>query len=140
MTFAKTNMKPRIRHDVMWLVFGLLGLIVRAADEPPTEWIDPNTGHKVIRLSHEAGTSSLYFHQNAYSAEGKKLLVTTPHGLSTIDLKTRAIEQVVEGAIGVLVTGRKSGKVYYIREGVVYATDLETRAAREIAKVPFNSA
>ena len=45
----------------------------------PTEWIDPDTGHRVIRLSREPGTASLYFHQNAYSADGKKLVVTNMH-------------------------------------------------------------
>src|SRR5262249_2575366 len=37
------------------------------ANEPPREWIDPSTGHRVIRLSTEPGSSSLYFHQNAYT-------------------------------------------------------------------------
>jgi oligogalacturonide lyase len=110
-----------------------------AADEPPAEWIEPATGHKVVRLSREPGTASLYFHQNAYSADGQKLLVTTPRGLSTIHLKTRAIEQVVPGRVGVLVTGRKTGQIYYIRDGVIHATDLDTHATREVAKVPFSS-
>ncbi len=41
--------------------------------------------------------SSLYFHQNPYTAKGDKLLVTTPDGLATIALQTREIEPVVEG-------------------------------------------
>ena len=41
-----------------------------AFDDPPTEWIDPSTGHRVIRLSREPGSASLYFHQNAYSPDG----------------------------------------------------------------------
>jgi oligogalacturonide lyase len=82
--------------------------------EPPTEWIEPQTGHRVVRLSKEAGSASLYFHQNAYSADGKKLLITTPRGLSTIDLDSREIEPVVDGRVEVLVTGRKTGDIYYI--------------------------
>jgi oligogalacturonide lyase len=109
---------------------------LRAADEPPTEWIEPATGHKVVRLSREPGTASLYFHQNAYSADGRKLLVTSPGGLSTIDLQSREIALVVTGRVGVLVTGRKTGQVYYTREGSVYATDLETRATLEVAEIP----
>ena len=35
--------------------------------EPPREWIDPDTGHRVVRLSDEPGSQSLYFHQNAYT-------------------------------------------------------------------------
>ena len=30
-----------------------------AADDPPTEWIDPDTGHRVIRLSREPGSEGL---------------------------------------------------------------------------------
>ncbi len=106
------------------------------ADEPPTEWIEPATGHRVVRLSREPGSSSLYFHQHAYSADGKKLLITTPGGLSTIHLETRQIEPVVEGRVGVLVTGRKTGQIYYTKDGSVWATDLDSRATREVAKIP----
>ncbi|MGN6124062.1 MAG: hypothetical protein ACTHOJ_14035 [Sphingomonas oligoaromativorans] len=27
----------------------------------PREWIDPDTGHRIVRLSDEPGSSSLYF-------------------------------------------------------------------------------
>src|ERR1041385_3718948 len=81
-------------------VIGALALFatVTPAAEPPTEWVDPDTGHRVIRLSREPGTASLYFHQNAYSADGKKLIVTNPHGIAAIDLATRAIDQLVARA------------------------------------------
>src|SRR5712692_5905905 len=104
--------------------------------EIPREWIDTDTGHRVIRLSDEPGSASLYFHQNAYTPDGEKLIITTPTGLSTINLKTRAIEKVVEGRVNVIVTGRKTGQVYYTRSGTVYATDLNTKATREIGKLP----
>jgi oligogalacturonide lyase len=32
------------------------------APAPPSDWIDPATGHRVIRLSGDGGGSSLYFH------------------------------------------------------------------------------
>src|ERR1700730_10259671 len=104
--------------------------------EPPREWIDPDTGHRVIRLTNEPGSASLYFHQNAYTPDGEKLIITTSTGLSTINLKTRAIEKVVDGRVNVIVTGRKTGQVYYARNGVVYATDLNTKSTREVAKLP----
>src|SRR4051794_28305470 len=47
---------------------------VRAASDLPTDWIDPDTGHRVVRLSREDGSASLYFHQNAYTPDGKKLI------------------------------------------------------------------
>ena len=120
------------------------GRSMRAAfDDPPTEWIDPSTGHRIIRLSREPNSASLYFHQNAYSPDGRKLVITTPTGLSTIDLKTRAIDQVVEGKVNVIVTGRKSGLVYYSKridnQTVIYATHLDTHVTKEIAKIPRGS-
>lgn len=121
------------------LVLPLGACILFAADEPPTEWIEPATGHRVVRLSREPGSSSLYFHQYAYSADGRKLVITTPSGLSTVNLRTREIEQVVQGRVGVLVTGRKTGNIYYVRDGGIHATDLDTKTTRQIAKIPFGS-
>src|SRR5213593_4744359 len=90
--------------------------------EIPREWIDTDTGHRVIRLSDEPGSASLYFHQNPYTPDGQKLIITTPTGLSAIYLKTRAIEKIVQGRVNVIITGRKTGNVYYVKNRVVYAT------------------
>ncbi|HEY0680816.1 MAG TPA: oligogalacturonate lyase family protein [Steroidobacter sp.] len=119
-------------------------LPARAADqEPPTEWIDQDTAHRVVRLSKEPGTASLYFHQNSYSPDGKKLIVTTKDGLATIDLETRKITPIAKGDVRVMVTGRKSGNVYYTRQDEkdskarwVYATNMNTLKTRKIAKIP----
>ena len=121
--------------------FSLFALISVAllsvrAQELPREWIDPDTGHRVVRLSDEPGSASLYFHQNAYTPDGQKLIVTTPGGLATINLKTRAIEKVVDGRVNVIITGKKTGDIYYTKAGVVYATNLNTKTTREVAKLP----
>jgi oligogalacturonide lyase len=129
-------------HRIVVLLPACLALAgrVSAATDAPREWIDPDTGHRVVRLSDEPGTASLYFHQNAYSPDGRKLVVTTPHGISTIDLASRAIEPVVTGEVKVIVVGRKTGDVYYSRleDGAnwIYATNLETKATRKIGRVP----
>src|SRR5687767_6571191 len=44
-----------------------LSLQLSLLGEPPGEWIDPQTGHRVIRLSRDAGSTSFYFHQNTYT-------------------------------------------------------------------------
>jgi oligogalacturonide lyase len=121
-----------------WILFSIILLIdvAHAAADLPVEWIDPDTGHRIVRLSREDGSTSLYFHQNAYSADGKKLIMTSPGGLCTVDLATRAIDQVVPGRVGVLVTGRKTGDVYYVRDSTVFATNLDTHVTREITQVP----
>ena len=107
-----------------------------AADDPPAEWIDADTGHRVIRLSREPGTASLYFHYNAYTEAGDKIVVTTPTGLSAINLKTRLIEQIVEGRVSHVIVGKKTRQVFYLKDGTVYATNLDTRATRAIVTRP----
>ncbi len=113
-----------------------------ARAEPPTEWVEPATGHRVIRLSREPGTSSFYFHQNAYTASGDKMVVATRRGLATIDLTALGgpnppkVEPLVDGRAGSVVVGRKTRQVFYTRDGSVYATHLDTKATREIVKLP----
>ena len=81
--------------------------------ELPREWVDPETGHRILRLSDEAGSQSFYFHQNGYA--GSKLVFETRTGLSTLDFKTKKIEQIVDGRARAVVVGNKSGKVFYRR-------------------------
>jgi oligogalacturonide lyase len=116
-----------------------------AAADLPAEWIDPDTGHRVIRLSREDGTQSLYFHQNAYTTDGKKLIVTTAGGgIATINLATREVKALVAGPVSVLVAGHKTGDVYYTKKeggdrgsaAIVYAANVDTGAAREVVKLP----
>src|SRR4051794_21452293 len=122
------------------IALAFLARLAPAQDALPVEWIDRDTGHRVIRLSREDGTQSLYFHQNAYSGDGKKLIVTTRGGISTIDLGTREVKLVVPGPVSVLVTGRKTGDVYYTKRdagsSTVYATSVGTGATREVVKLP----
>ena len=106
------------------------------AQDPPREWVDPDTGHRVVRLSDEPGSSSFYFHQNGYTASGDKLVFSTRSGLSTYDFKTKKIEQIVEGRTGDVIVGRKTRKVFYLKGDTVYETDIDTKATREIAKDP----
>ena len=107
-----------------------------SVQEPPREWVDPATHHRIIRLSDEPGTASLYFHQNAYSAKGGLLLVTTKDGLSVIDLETRKIRQVVEGRARNVIIGRKTRQVFYLKGDTAYATNLDTGETRSIATEP----
>src|ERR1051326_3426309 len=101
-------------HALRWAILPGAALnMANAADQAPTEWIEPSTGHKVIRLSREPGTSSFYFHQNGYTATGDKLVVSTPDGLANIDLATRTIEPLVQGRTANVVVGRKTRQAFY---------------------------
>ena len=118
------------------LLFLLPILCAAQSPEPPRTWIDPDTGHRIVRLTNEPGSASLYFNQNGYTADGKKMVYTTPEGISVLDLETKAAKSVVAGKVRIIVTGRKSQNVYYMRDGKVFATDVDTLATREIASLP----
>src|SRR6185503_14796960 len=58
--------------------------------EPPLSWIDPDTGHRIIRLTREPGSDSFYFNYNCFTPDGKKMAYTTPKGISVLNLQTMA--------------------------------------------------
>ncbi|HXN22037.1 MAG TPA: oligogalacturonate lyase family protein [Candidatus Dormibacteraeota bacterium] len=120
----------------MVLLFVCISTSALTAQEAPTDWVDPSTGHRIIRLSRDPGSASLYFHQNGYTASGDKMVFATPKGLVVIDLNTRTIEQLVEGNVHHVVVGRKSRQVFYMKEDGVYATHIDTRATRLIVAKP----
>ncbi len=112
---------------------------VFAQSDPPRSWVDPGTGHRVFRLTDEPGSASLYFNQNGYTPDGKKLIYTTPNGISTFDLQSRDVKQVVSGRVRIIEVGHKTASVFYTRGNVVFVTNIDTGATREIAPLPERS-
>jgi oligogalacturonide lyase len=117
------------------LVLAAPALGQSAVKEPPAEWVEP-TGHRVIRLSHEPGSSSFYFHQNGYTTSGDKLVIGTRGGLAVLDWKARKVAPLTEGRAGNAVVAKKSRTVFYVRRNTIYATHLDSRETRTVAKFP----
>lgn len=115
-------------------ILSFVAITFSQTPELPREWTDAETGHRIIRLSDDAGSQSFYFHQNGYTAKGDKLVFSTPKGLSTYNFKTKQIEQIVEGRAGSVIVGGKTRKVFYIKGESVFETDVDTKATREIVK------
>src|SRR3954454_8149961 len=124
------------------LLFGIFSTLAFAGpglrgQAVPSDWVDPATGHRVIRLSGDEGGSSLYFHQNTYTPKGDKLIFNTRAGIVAVDLTKLGEgpvtpEVVVPGAQAIAAAWRTPG-VYYRKDGVLYATDVETKATRRLA-------
>jgi oligogalacturonide lyase len=117
------------------LVFGVAGTWARA-ENPPADWIDPATGHRVIRLSGDGGGSSLYFHQNTYTPKGDRLVFNAREGIAAIDLTRLGKEEVrpeivVPGARAVAVAWG-TPEVYYSKDAVLWAANLETKKPRQV--------
>lgn len=107
-----------------------------AAAQPPTSWIDPDTGHRIIRLTSEPGSASLYFNQHGYTPDGKRLIYTTPNGISILDLETRQARQVVQGRVRLIEAGRRNPRVYYLKDGAAWWTHVDTGESHKIADLP----
>jgi len=91
------------------------GAAAPAVDLGPSDWVDPDTGHRIIRLSQEPGSRTLYFHDPSYSPDGDKLIFNTPSGVGMVDI-THLGEQPVKMEIVAQGTGaimaRRSREVY----------------------------
>jgi len=122
------------------LVFAMAGTVFFAQAEPPRDWIDPDTGHRIVRLD-TGGGSTLYFHDNAFSPEGDKLMFNTPDGIAsadvakigTADLK---LEIVGQGRGGYFA--RRTREIYFTAggrgaPGPITAVNIDTRQSRELA-------
>jgi oligogalacturonide lyase len=110
--------------------------LAAGAAEPPKSWIDPDTGHKIVRLTDEPNSASLYFNQNGYTADGKKMVFTSPQGIGALDLATGQARAVVRERVRIVVTGRKTPNVYYMKGDELYSTDVDSLETRRIGKMP----
>ena len=117
-----------------------------AAEPPPRDWIDPDTGHRVIRLSPDPGGSSLYFHQNGYTPEGDKLIIHTRTDtpgvidLATVNLSTLGLSppkiEIVAPNTRAIATAWRTREAYVRRENSIVALHLDTHAERTVIALP----
>src|ERR1035441_2088294 len=123
------------------LVFGadVAGTNAPAPAEPPTSWVDPDTGHRVIRLTREPGSDSFYFNYNGYTPNGKKMAYTTPNGISVLNLETLEATQLVTGPARTIIVAHKTPNLYYTRAtdkpffSTLWRVNLDTGENRKIA-------
>jgi hypothetical protein len=101
------------------------------------DWIDARTGHRVVRLTGDAGGSTLYFHDNAFSPEGDKLMFNTPAGIAVIDVAKIGNAGVEPEIVGPAVRGgyfsRRTREIYYgSGNGAVTALYIDTKQIRSV--------
>ncbi len=128
----------------LFFTLPLLALAHAAAESTPpalrSDWIDPDTGHRVIRLSPDTGGSSLYFHQNGYTPEGDKLVLNTPKGIATVDLSTLGASppkvEIIAADARVIATAWRTREAYVRRGDAIIAIHLDTKTVREVTQLP----
>jgi len=114
-----------------------------SAQPPPRSWIDPDTGHRVIRLTDEPGSDSFYFNVNPYTPDGKEMAYTTADGsIGIVNLAGFGTRIVVKGPVRAIVVGHRTPTVYYSKRtedplvSELWCTNVDTGATRRIAVLP----
>ena len=132
-----------MKHGLIAAVLTATG-VLHLQESPPREWVDRDTGHRIVRLTDSAGGSTLYFHDNAFSPEGDKLLINTPAGVAVIDVAkigTGVAEpDIVAPSRRGAYFARRSREIYFNvpgetgsrGSGKVMAVHVDTGAVREI--------
>src|SRR4051812_34211165 len=133
--------------------------ITNSAQEPPKEWVDKDTGHRVVRLTREPGSSGFYFNVNAYSPDGKLMAYDAPDGIHVLELETMksrllvpnppqapeaasATPAFVSRGLHPIVVGRKTNSVFFskvdpnTRLSTTYRADMYTGAVKQLVTLP----
>jgi len=109
-----------------------------ATNRAPAEWIDADTGHRIVRLSPQEDSASLYFHQNTYTPEGDRMIFDAPAGIVSVDLRSLGdgppkVDIVVSNGSALAMAWR-TREVYLRRQGTIYAAHVDTHKVREVFK------
>ena len=133
--------------------FAALSLLASTglSGEVRDDWIDPDTGHRIVRLSRVPGDSqSLYFHQNEFTASGDKLVfenggVNRQRGVRgfwtnriyVYDFKSKETDLLTDNGGKVILIAPNSRKVYHQRSNTLFATHLDKQETKTLAQLPF---
>jgi len=121
-------------------------LVTGSATPMPAEWIDKDTGHKIIHLTPGGNENrSFYFHNNPFLQSigdiNEKMVfyrkVSDDMQLFSVDLKTRQTDQITrkKGVSGEIVSA-KGREVFYQCGDSVFATGIENHLTRFIYAFP----
>jgi oligogalacturonide lyase len=105
---------------------------------PPRSWIDPDTGHRVHRLTDEPNSAGFYFNMNAFTPDGKTMIYSAPDGIHALDLPTAKTRLLVTGNAKPIVVGHKTNTLFFTRpdERALYSVNTDTGAAKKLADLP----
>ena len=148
-----------IRRVLSVLVLSAALSPLASAQDLPTSWVDKDTGHRVLRLSNEAGSSGFYFNVNAFTPDGKQMVYNAPDGIHALDLaslKTRLIvpnpTRPANAASGdrasfrygmhTIAVGRKTNSVFFSKFdpathlSALYKADVYTGEVTRLVSLP----
>lgn len=151
-------MRARMIFALSILAMAIGASSLTLAQEPPTSWIDKDTGHRVIRLTNEPGSSGFYFNVNAYTPDSKQMVYNAPDGIHVLDLGSRQTRLLVanpprpaeapRGGPGLfrgmraIMVGKKTDSVFFskfdaaTRLSTIYKADVYTGEVTKLVTLP----
>lgn len=104
-------------------------------------WIDPDTNHKVIQLTVEKDSRSLYFNENAFMPDGSAMVYWVSRNIYLLDMQTLKSQELIPGPITSMIVGKKSPTIFFTRSGdlALYAMDVPSKKIIAIAQLPSHS-
>ncbi len=147
------------RRFAAFLAFMVVFSLCASAQTLPRSWVDKDTGHRVIRLTDEPGSSGFYFNVNAYSPDGRLMAYNAPDGIHVLDLATMKTRLLVpnpprpagavrgtpawfRGGVHAIVVGRKTNSVFFskfdpdTRLTTLYKADMYSGVQTKLVTLP----
>ena len=138
-----------MKSGISLLALAALAWTGAAVAKPVKQWTDATTGHEIVQITDApGGAASLYFHQNSYTPQGDKMVISTPDGISVVTLADWSVTPLVKGRdLQLLFTGRRTRTAYYAcrrRDDAggattIFAADIDSGKTRRIATVAKGS-
>lgn len=124
----------------LYLLF--FSVLAESNNYVPNEYVDPETGHRVIRITRGPGEyASFYFHQNPFTSGGDKMVCTGiedgKNWLFAVDMTNYTMYRLAECTdAGHYVVAPKRRELFYLNGEVILAVHIDTKQTREIARIP----
>jgi oligogalacturonide lyase len=119
------------------------GATPSSAKEPPKSWVDPDTGHRVFRITDEPGSDSFYFNFNAFTPDGNEMIYTTSDGnLMVLRLDNFEARPLAKGITRAIVVGHKTPTIYFTKQNEdsfhlsLWAANIDTGEIHKITDLP----
>ena len=138
-----------MKSGISLLALAALAWTGAAVAKPVKQWTDATTGHEIVQITDApGGAASLYFHQNSYTPQGDKMVISTPDGISVVTLADWSVTPLVKGRdLQLLFTGRRTRTAYYAGRRhddaggatTIFAADIDSGKTRRIATVAKGS-
>lgn len=78
----------------------------------PNEWLDELTGARIKRLSNVDNSRSLYFHDNAFTKDGRYMVMDTPLGIALYDFVEHKNLRLTGAGFSCIMVSRSKNIVY----------------------------